>query len=156
MQKQKVVLLQPATVHMHGAVQWCRRGECKRTTKNLDLSKIREKSLKFCAKSLKIWAKMTPNLVLTSKYGAQRLQINKRRPFFWRSHKKSSSWSLWEKICCGQKTHNFWASLGKFGQKFLLHPQTFGCSSYTCGVVRRRCTERTYMALKLLLINLES
>jgi len=62
--------------------------------KSFDLSKI-------LAKSLKIQAKMAPNVC-----------IKTHENLFWRSHQKKSSWSLWEKIC-RQKSHKNFS--GKFG-----------------------------------------
>ena len=83
--------------------QWCRkRGSrgCKCTPKHFDYLKIWAKSPKiwakslkirtkppnFLKKSLKIWAKMAPNVALLQKIVPQRLQENKWRPFFKKSH----------------------------------------------------------------------
>jgi len=52
---------------------------------------------------------------LTSKTVAQGLQINKRKPFFGGHATKTVG-----KSC----TTTFWASLGKFGQKFFARPKT--------------------------------
>jgi len=75
--------------------QWCRRRVCKRTPKSFDLLKIRAKSLEILAKSLKIWAKMAPNVcrkigedhffVVTPKNGWQKLHnfLGKNCTTFW-------------------------------------------------------------------------
>jgi len=150
--------------------QRCRRWGCKRTTKGFDLSKIRAKSLKILAKSLKIWAKMVPNVVsyqkmapnvcrkthedhlrcFISKNGAQRLQKNTWRPFFWRSYQKRSSGSLWEKIC-KQKLHkNFSGKFGKnpsYTQKFV--------GSYTY-VAKRSVHDGSRKIWKILFVSLLS
>jgi len=75
---------------------WCRRRGCrvcKCTPKNFDFLKIWAKSLKirtkppkYLEKKLKIWAKMALNVALLQKIVSQRLQENKWRPFFERSH----------------------------------------------------------------------
>jgi len=70
------------------------------------LGKIPEnpnKTLKYQAKSLKIWAKIAPNVFRKTS-----------GDYFWSSHQKAvrKSWKT-----------TFWAGLGKFGQKSFAHPK---------------------------------
>ena len=118
--------------------QWYRRKGCRCTPKSFDLSKIREKYLKICAKSLKIREKSL-NILAKSrqKWHPSLFDFKRWRPtfaeiqvktFFGRHTKKRSSWSLWENIC-SQKSHNNVS--GKFGEnpgKYPSHPQTCACS----------------------------
>jgi len=97
-----------------------------------DLWKIWAKSLKIWTKSLKIWAK---SLKIREKWRPTLFVLKKWRPtspekyeknFFWRSHQKRISRSLWEKIFVGKtRTKTFRASLGKFGKKSFALPKTW-------------------------------
>ena len=80
--------------------------------KSLDLPKIWAESLKIWAKSRKIRAKMAPNVALTSKNDAHRLQKNTWSPFLEVRPKKGLH------DLCGRK------SVGEVAQK--LFGQKFG------------------------------
>jgi len=99
----------------HLAVQWCRRQGCKRTPKSFDLSKN-------WTKSLKIWAKMTPNVIW----------LQKMAPNVWRNTNEYLYFGGRTKNgLCGRKfvgkgrTTTFRASLRKFGQKSRHSPKNF-------------------------------
>jgi len=85
--------------------QWCRRWGYRRChPQKFWFVENPGKSLKIWAKSLKIKAKMAPNIIIKGdfawlKKGTQRLQKNLWRPFFGGHTQKRSSWSLWEKKC---------------------------------------------------------
>ena len=94
--------------------QWCRRLLCrgwKRTLKSFDLSKIRAKTQKTWAKSLKIRENMAPNVC--------RKTQNYMKTFFWGQTKKRSS----RKFVGKCRTKAFRARLGKFGKKILCTPK---------------------------------
>ena len=97
-------------------------GGCKHTANSFDLSKIQAESLKIrvnmgkirdnFATSLKIWAKMEPNVVWFEKNGAQRLRIH-IMTFFWKLSQKRSSCSLWEKIVAQNLFGEVWGNWTK-------------------------------------------
>jgi len=94
-------------------IQWYR---CKRTPKSFDLSKIR-------AKSLKMRAKMAPNVVWFQKI-APNISRKTHEDLFGAHTKKGlhDLWSLWEKFC-RQVPQNFSSKFRKILAKILRTPR---------------------------------
>jgi len=81
---------------------------CKFTPKSFGLSKIR-------ARSLKIWAKMAPNVVWIHK-NEPNVCRRTHEEYFCEGHTKKVFMIFVGKICRQSRTKTFQASLGTFGQ----------------------------------------
>ena len=102
--------------YVQGSHQWCWKQGCKWckcNTKSFELLNIRAKSLKILAKymntwttSLKIRAKMAPNVIWIQKMAPNVCRKTHEDVFFGSSHQKRFSWSLWEQICWQQSHKN--------------------------------------------------